>query len=131
MLGVNLISDDDNNGASEHDASHQSLLPSDKLCIQMNYYDSYVSKPTILDRRRGESLPLSEFKVVPVIRIFGNLPTGHQVLCHVHGVFPYIYIRYDGTNFDSSLVRRQKCALLHTLLEDLDESVQQEIKGEG
>ena len=117
MLGVNLISDDDNNGASEHDASHQSLLPSDKLCIQMNYYDSYVSKPTILDRRRGESLPLSEFKVVPVIRIFGNLPTGHQVLCHVHGVFPYIYIRYDGTNFDSSLVRRQKCALLHTLLE--------------
>ena len=117
MLGVNLISDDDNNGASEHDASHQSLLPSDKLCIQMNYYDSYVSKPTILDRRRGESLPLSEFKVVPVIRIFGNLPTGHQVLCHVHGVFPYIYIRYDGTNFDSSLVRRQKCALLHALLE--------------
>ena len=129
MSGGNLVSEDDNNGALEHDPSHQSIPPSDKLCLQMNYYDSYVSKPTILDRRRGESLPLSEFKVVPVIRIFGNLPTGHQVLCHVHGVFPYIYIRYDGSNFDSSLVRRQKCALLHTLLESKMKALSKKSRG--
>ncbi|EDO18346.1 hypothetical protein Kpol_1013p17 [Vanderwaltozyma polyspora DSM 70294] len=95
-----------------------SLPIDDGIYVQMNCYDSYMSCPTQLDSQYGSSLPLHRFESVPVIRVYGSLPTGHTVLCHVHGVFPYIYIRYDGNVYDSSLELNQRCARLHKLFED-------------
>lgn len=83
----------------------------------MNNYDFYMAKPTLIDRTYGQSLPLNKFNLVPVIRVYGNLPTGHQVLCHIHGILPYIFINYDGKDSDSSSVMNQKCAQLHLTLE--------------
>ncbi|XP_047479044.1 mucin-4-like [Penaeus chinensis] len=42
-------------------------------------------------------------KRVPVLRIFGATPAGQKACLHVHGVFPYILIPYDGAESLSRL----------------------------
>lgn len=100
-------------------ASSLSSLDPAKIYLQLNNYDFYMAKPSaLLDTNYGKSLPLNKFDNVPIIRVYGCLPSGHQVLCHIHGVFPYIFINYDGNiDTDSSSLRNQKCSQLHRLLE--------------
>lgn len=95
---------------------HSAINP-EWMHVQLNDYDFYLTKPSSLDTHHGTSLPMNRFSRVPVIRIYGFLPTGHQALCHIHGVFPYIFIPYDGENNDSIAIIHQKCAQLHNVLE--------------
>ncbi|QHS76572.1 DNA-directed DNA polymerase [Saccharomyces paradoxus] len=97
--------------------SSSSKSDSEYFRIQLNNQDYYMSKPTLLDPSHGESLPLNQFSQVPTIRVFGALSTGHQVLCHVHGILPYMFIKYDGQISDASTLRHQRCAQVHKLLE--------------
>lgn len=58
--------------------------------------DYYLSSPI-----RDLDVCYSEFrdndvKKVPVVRIFGSTPAGQKTCLHLHGVFPYIYVPYDG-----------------------------------
>ncbi|XP_046848551.1 DNA polymerase zeta catalytic subunit-like isoform X1 [Xenia sp. Carnegie-2017] len=59
--------------------------------------DFYVGKP--ID---GLDILFSKFREanvngVPVLRIFCSTPGGQKTCVHIHQVFPYLYIPYDGT----------------------------------
>lgn len=86
------------------------------VSIRIVSVDYYMSPPI-----QSLDVMYSEFRstsisLVPVIRIFGSLSTGikanrfinkkflslhrfvgKKICLHVHGVFPYIYIPYDGS----------------------------------
>ncbi|CAB3369259.1 Hypothetical predicted protein [Cloeon dipterum] len=66
------------------------------LSIRLTVCDFYLAPPKI-----GLDPTFSEFRgsavtQVPVLRIFGSTSTGSKACLHVHGVFPYMYIPYDG-----------------------------------
>ncbi|KAM3163741.1 DNA polymerase [Lachancea thermotolerans] len=94
-----------------------SNLAEDLIHIQINSYDSYQEVPGAFDRLSGNSLPNRQFNHVPVIRVYGSLPSGHNVLCHIHGAFPYIYVPYDGEKGDSAQTIQSRCTQLHSCLE--------------
>lgn len=83
-----------------------------KLDIQINNLDHYQSQPTIFDKSLS-NIAASPQKLcsVPIIRVYGTTQHGENVLVHIHGVFPYLYVEYkgslledDGMNFSSSFV---------------------------
>ncbi|XP_066995085.2 uncharacterized protein PolZ1 [Anabrus simplex] len=39
----------------------------------------------------------AQVKQVPVVRVFGASSTGQKTCLHIHGVFPYIYVPFDGS----------------------------------
>ncbi|XP_021512883.1 DNA polymerase zeta catalytic subunit isoform X2 [Meriones unguiculatus] len=58
--------------------------------------DYYMASPLQgLDTCRS---PLSQLPVkkVPVVRVFGATPAGQKTCLHLHGIFPYLYVPYDG-----------------------------------
>ncbi|XP_054590029.2 DNA polymerase zeta catalytic subunit isoform X1 [Nothobranchius furzeri] len=66
------------------------------LAVRIVTADYYLSAPI-----KGLDVCYSEFREsdvrkVPVVRIFGATPEGQKTCLHIHGVFPYIYIPYDG-----------------------------------
>jgi DNA polymerase zeta len=65
--------------------------------IQLNNVDSYQFPPGKLDIDSYEDLRgVFRLPQVPVVRIFGTTDKGVNATVHVHGVFPYFYIEYEG-----------------------------------
>ncbi|QPG75661.1 hypothetical protein FOA43_003019 [Brettanomyces nanus] len=80
-----------------------SSIDSSQLKIQIIAYDSYQCLPSSLDKTQFSLNGICDkttttFPHVPIIRVFGKLPTGHTCLLHIHNVFPYIYIPFTGSS---------------------------------
>ena len=59
--------------------------------------DFYFSKPIEnLDVLYSECREANVNRV-PIIRVFGSTPSGQKTCLHIHQVFPYIFVPYDGT----------------------------------
>ncbi|KAJ6575123.1 hypothetical protein B0H19DRAFT_1127258 [Mycena capillaripes] len=58
------------------------------LQVQINQVDHYLAPPGHLDN--------SDLPAVPVIRIYGSSPDGQKCCVHVHQVYPYFFVEYDG-----------------------------------
>ena len=70
------------------------------IALNVVSYDYYLSN--LLELYDSTQVGV---KKVPVIRIFGNTPNGQQGCVHVHGYFPYFFIRpekYDDLSFQTS-----------------------------
>ncbi|EHK22518.1 uncharacterized protein TRIVIDRAFT_191274 [Trichoderma virens Gv29-8] len=69
--------------------------------VRLNCIDHYQALPSRHDPPLRNDVqiqgppPLNATRV-PVIRIFGSTEFGQKVCAHVHGVFPYLYVEYDG-----------------------------------
>ena len=72
----------------------------DPFRVRLNCVDHYQAEPTHFDpcfpKKSSKHEQKSDPKV-PVIRVFGATETGQKVCAHIHGAFPYLYIRYDGS----------------------------------
>lgn len=108
--------------ATRNDSEH------DAFAIQINCFDRYQATPTPFDRTEPPSAPPGSgyyYHHVPVVRVFGSLPTGHNILVHIHGAFPYLYIpwmREDPFELQLRLERVVAESLRHNKDNDDDEN---------
>ncbi|XP_078505271.1 DNA polymerase zeta catalytic subunit isoform X2 [Lissotriton helveticus] len=95
--------------------------------------DYYLAAPlTGLDVCRARGSEESTGRRVPVVRIFGATPAGQKTCLHLHGIFPYIYVPYDGHGQDPDrylhLVAFSIDRALNVALGNLSSSVQHVFK---
>ena len=58
--------------------------------------DHYLNAPLPgIDPSHSAFRYQTPIKQVPLIRVYGSTPAGQKTLLHVHGVFPYIYLKLE------------------------------------
>ena len=72
----------------------------DVFRVRLNCIDHYQAAPIEFDPQLPRYHGTTQQKTlpkVPVIRVFGATDTGQKVCAHIHGAFPYLYVRYKGS----------------------------------
>lgn len=72
----------------------------DTFRVRLNCVDHYQAVPTQFDPRLLTGAASDHGKDTPrvsVIRVFGATETGQKCMVHVHGVFQYCYVEYNGS----------------------------------
>uniref|UniRef100_A0A182PJ55 Uncharacterized protein n=1 Tax=Anopheles epiroticus TaxID=199890 RepID=A0A182PJ55_9DIPT len=73
------------------------VLQQSQTLIRIVSVDHYMSKPDPQFDACYSEFRVAEVKQVPVIRLFGSNAEGTHSCVHIHGVFPYFYVPYDGS----------------------------------
>ncbi|CAG0890797.1 unnamed protein product, partial [Darwinula stevensoni] len=67
------------------------------LSVRIVVVNYHMTTPTLNLDPTYSSFRGSGIHKVPVIRIFGSTPNGQKTCLHIHGIFPYFYVPYDGS----------------------------------
>lgn len=67
------------------------------LSIRIFTVDFYMCKPIPKLDVCYSPFRKTPVKRVPVLRLFGPTSAGQKTCMHMHGVFPYLYVPYDGS----------------------------------
>ncbi|XP_048520386.1 DNA polymerase zeta catalytic subunit-like [Dendroctonus ponderosae] len=74
--------------------------------VKIIVIDYYMETPKLgLDATYSE-FRCSSVSQVPVLRCFGSTNDGKKICLHIHGVFPYLYIPYDGHGKPEDIMRQ-------------------------
>ncbi|XP_058450241.1 DNA polymerase zeta catalytic subunit [Malaya genurostris] len=87
--------------------------------IRIVSVDHYMHKPEPKFDTCYAEFKGCDVKQVPVLRLFGSTSDGTHSCVHIHGVFPYLYVPYDGSTTDSLAVDR----LMYQLASSLDKAI--------
>ncbi|KAI7829071.1 hypothetical protein BX661DRAFT_99530 [Kickxella alabastrina] len=74
------------------------------LMVQIVSIDSYMAVPTSVDCLLWAPYTIFDRPLlkVPVIRIFGTTASNQRICLHLHQIWPYIYVQYEGpSNLDA------------------------------
>lgn len=73
-------------------------VPAPIFRVRLINIDHVVTFPGPWDRTESAfTTPGQPLRRVPVLRVFGATPAGQRVCAHIHGVFPYCFVQYDGS----------------------------------
>ncbi|KAI9332155.1 hypothetical protein DFJ73DRAFT_856131 [Zopfochytrium polystomum] len=88
------------------------MAASEYIAIRIMTIDFTMAKPIpAMDQTTTPFAPLNvTLQRVPIIRIFGATPWGQKACVHVHQVYPYFYIPYEGS-LDSDELQLFICKL--------------------
>lgn len=79
-------------------SDHYTSIPEPYFRVRLINIDHVVTTPGPLDRTESAFTPPGKpLQRVPVLRVFGATPAGQRVCAHIHGVFPYCYVKYTGS----------------------------------
>ncbi|ETN59108.1 DNA polymerase zeta catalytic subunit [Anopheles darlingi] len=99
--------------------------PEETSSIRIVSVDFYLAKPDPqFDVCRSEFRG-TEIKQVPVVRLFGSSSAGVHSCVHIHGVFPYFYVPYEGSVSDRLVVGQRIYQLATALDKALNVSLAQ------
>ncbi|KFB43668.1 AGAP013386-PA-like protein [Anopheles sinensis] len=87
--------------------------------IRIVSVDHYMAKPDARFDVCYSQFRGTEIRQVPVIRLFGTTADGTHSCVHIHGVFPYFYIPYEGSTADRLAVDKR----IYQLATALDKAI--------
>uniref|UniRef100_A0A1Q3FV46 DNA polymerase zeta catalytic subunit n=3 Tax=Culex TaxID=53527 RepID=A0A1Q3FV46_CULTA len=95
------------------------VLDSSVTSFRIVSVDHYMHKPEPRFDSCYSEFRGADVRQVPVVRLFGSTADGTHSCVHIHGVFPYLYVPYDGATGDSLAVDR----LMYQIANSLDKAI--------
>ena len=81
-------------------------IPPALFAVRIVDLDVEYAKPVDGLDARASPLTNRRLRTVPVVRIFGGTPRGQKAVVHIHGIFRYFLVPFDGERSDRESLRQ-------------------------